>query len=111
MGGMPGGGGGGGMGLEGGGVGGGVNCKGGVGRDGWCGVRVRGRSGGGGGSGGISKKGGGGSTTYSGAICIANKQNHLKKGGVRTPWTPSPPPPPPPLDLPGVGRVEWVGVG
>ena len=43
------------------------------------------------------------STTYSGAICIANKQNLLKKGGggggggggVRTPSTP-----PTPLDLP-----------
>ena len=36
--------------------------------------------------------GGGGPTTYSGAICIANKQNLLKRGGggVQTP----------PLDLP-----------
>ena len=38
---------------------------------------------------GILKGGGGGPTTYSGAICIANKQNLVKKGGgVRTPWTP-----------------------
>ena len=41
------------------------------------------KGGGGGESGGIflkKKRGGGGLTTYSGAICIAKKQNNLKKG-------------------------------
>ena len=33
----------------------------------------------------LQKGRGGGLTTYPGALCIANKQNLLKKGGVRTP--------------------------
>ena len=41
------------------------------------------------------------SITYSGAICIANKQNLLKKGAWGGSGPPRhPPPPPPPLDLP-----------
>ena len=49
----------------------------------------------------FKKRGGGGPTTYSGAICIANKQNHLKKGGGGGPD---------PLDLPGVALFTFTMV-